>query len=168
MEAISNLGSSPACPRAQPAMSSRIAASSQGEPPASSQAEAPTQLSGEDRYCRLDEGAGLGAVARGAFAKVYMAVDRSRESTVVVKRQEMPSDVAVRELAYYKALSSFPHPNVMPLLDYFTKSLDLNSRCNQQKAEKTNTASKRKQPEPKRLKAADAKHRRGRGCQAEG
>ena len=105
-----------------PAMSSGIAASSQGEPPASSQAEAPTQLSGEDRYRRLDEGAGLGAVARGTFGKIYIAVDRSRDSTVMVKRQEMPSDVAARELAYYKALDSFPHPNVMPLLDHFTKS----------------------------------------------
>ena len=105
-----------------PAMSSSIAASSQGEPPVSSQAEAPTQLNGEDRYRRLDEGAGLGAVARGTFGNIYIAVDRSRGSTVVVKRQKMPSDVAARELAYYKALSQFPHPNVMPLLDYFTKS----------------------------------------------
>ena len=64
----------------------------------------------------------MGAVARGTFGNIYIAVDRSRGSTVVVKRQEMPSDVAARELAYYKALSQFPHPNVMPLLDYFTKS----------------------------------------------
>ena len=66
----------------------------------------------------------MGAVARGTFGNIYIAVDRSRGSTVVVKRQEMPSDVAARELAYYKALSSFPHPNAMPLLDCFTKSAE--------------------------------------------
>ena len=44
----------------------------------------------------------MGAVARGSFGNIYIAVDRSRGSTVVVKRQEMPSDVAARELAYHK------------------------------------------------------------------
>jgi len=78
------------------------------------------QLSGVDRYRRLDEGAGLGAVARGSYGNVYIAIDRDSSGTVAVKRQEMPSNAAAKELAYYKALSQYPHPNVMALLDHFT------------------------------------------------
>ena len=76
-------------------------------------------VSGSKRYPRLDEGHGLGAVSTGSYGRVYAAVDKLTMQTVAVKRQILPSDDAARELAFYKALSHAPHPNVMCLLDHF-------------------------------------------------
>ena len=75
---------------------------------------------GEKRYLRLDESGGLGALARGSFGNIYIALDKSTGSTVIAKRQQAPSDAASKELAFYKALTQYSHPNVMPLLDHFT------------------------------------------------
>ena len=72
--------------------------------PALSQAE---PLVGNKRFTRLDEGTGLGSVARGAFGKVYIGIDKVRGTTVAVKRQETPSTSAAAELAFYKALSQY-------------------------------------------------------------
>ena len=85
-----------------------------------SQAATMVQLSGEARYRRMDEGTGWGALASGSFGKVYIAVDRNTGATVAVKRQEVPSTAATRELAFYMALKHNPHPNIMSLLDNFT------------------------------------------------
>ena len=68
---------------------------------------------------RLDEAGGLGALARGSYGNIYIALDKRAGSTVIVKRQKVPSNDAARELAFYKALSQHVHPNVMPLLDHF-------------------------------------------------
>jgi serine/threonine protein kinase len=75
---------------------------------------------GVDRYRLLDEGTGLGAVAKGSFGRVYVAIDTRTGVTVAVKRQQVPSRVAARELAFYQVLSHCPHPNVMRLLDQFS------------------------------------------------
>ena len=98
---------------ASTAASSQVAASSN---PASSA----SAVAGEQRYTRVDEGAGLGALARGSYGNIYIAVDRRTGSTVIVKRQQAPCDAAAKELAYYRALSQYSHPNVMHLLDHFT------------------------------------------------
>ena len=50
------------------------------------------------RYVRLDEGSGYGAIASGSFGRVYAAVDSKTQATVKVKRQELPSMSAQREL----------------------------------------------------------------------
>jgi len=71
------------------------------------------------RYRRLDEHSGPGAIARGTFGKVFVAVDTRTENTVAVKRQVLPSDAASRELCWYKALSQEKHRNLMDLLDHF-------------------------------------------------
>ena len=68
---------------------------------------------------RLDEGDGWGALARGSYGNIYIAMDKRTGSTVIVKRQKVPGHAAARELAFYKALSQYSHPNVMPLLDHF-------------------------------------------------
>ena len=75
------------------------------------------------RYPRLDEGKGLGAVSKGSYGRVYAAVDQVTKQTVAVKRQLLPSDDAARELAFYKALSHAPHPNVMCLHDHFNAGI---------------------------------------------
>ena len=100
------------------ALSQGVAASSQGLQ-ASSQG---VRVSGPDRYRRLDEGSGLGAVAKGSFGRVYIAVDKVTGATVAVKRQPLPCSVASAELAFYKALSQSPHPHIVPLLDHFVAS----------------------------------------------
>ena len=71
------------------------------------------------RYQRLDENSGLGAVAKGSYGRVYVAVDTRTQATVAVKRQVLPSNSAMSELCWYKALSQSPHPNIMSLLDHF-------------------------------------------------
>ena len=76
-------------------------------------------LAGGKGCLRLDESGGLGALSRGSFGNVYIALDKSTGSAVIVKRQQAPSDVASTELAFYKALSQYSHPIVMPLLDHF-------------------------------------------------
>ena len=86
---------------------------------ASSQASAASALAGVQRYARLDEGKGLGALASGSYGRVYVAIDKRIGSIVVVKRQQAPCDAAAKELAYYKALSQYGHANVMSLLDHF-------------------------------------------------
>ena len=68
---------------------------------------------------RLDEAGGLGALARGSYGNIYIALDKRTGSIVIVKRQKVPGDAAARELAFFKALSQYLHPNVMPLLDHF-------------------------------------------------
>ena len=68
---------------------------------------------------RLDEGDGLGALARGSYGNIYIAMDKRTGSTVIVKRQKVPGNAAAGELAFYSALSQYSHPNVMPLLDHF-------------------------------------------------
>ena len=83
------------------------------------QAAAMVQLSGEARYRRMDEGTGWGALACGSFGKVYIAVENHTGATVAVKRQDLPSDAAARELAFYLALKHNTHPNIMSLLDHF-------------------------------------------------
>ena len=102
-----------------PAASNQASATSVKVPAASSQASAANELAGHTRYMRLDEAGGLGALARGSFGAIYIALDKTTSSTVVVKRQRVPGDAAARELAFYKALGQYLHPNVMPLLDHF-------------------------------------------------
>ena len=80
-------------------------------------------VSGSKRYPRLDEGKGLGAVSKGSYGRVYVAVDELTKETVAVKRQVLPSDEAARELGFYSALSHAPHPNVMGLRDHFVGEL---------------------------------------------
>ena len=72
-----------------------------------------------DRYRRLDEDTLQGAVGQGSFGKVFAAVDLRTQTTVAIKRQQVPSDAASRELCWYRALSQATHPNVMHLLDHF-------------------------------------------------
>ena len=96
----------------------RVGASSQ----ASGDTFATQELAGTNRYRRLDEGSGLGAIGWGSFGRVYAAVDLQSDNTVVVKRQSVSSSAASRELLWYKALSQVPHPNVMKLLHHFTSS----------------------------------------------
>ncbi len=72
------------------------------------------------RYQRIDEGCGLGAVGRGSYGKVYVALDRETGETVAVKRQQLPSRAATTELSIFKALSQVPHQNVLRLLNSFT------------------------------------------------
>ena len=84
-----------------------------------SQDSAMLKLSGEARYRRMDEGTGWGALASGSYGKVYIAVDNHTAATVAVKRQDLPSDAAARELAFYLALKHNTHPNIMSLLDHF-------------------------------------------------
>ena len=82
------------------------------------------------RYCRLDEGKGLGAISRGTLGKVYVAVDTLTEETVAVKRQVLPSDAASRELLFYSALSQYPHPSVMRMRSHFISDAnDAHIRC---------------------------------------
>ena len=87
---------------------------------ASGQVPAANEIAGEKRYLRLDEVGGLGALARGSYGNIYIALDKRAGSTVIVKRQKVPGHAAARELAFYKALSQYSHPNVMPLLDHFS------------------------------------------------
>jgi serine/threonine protein kinase len=75
---------------------------------------------GVDRYRILDEGTGLGAMAKGSFGRVYVAIDTHTGITVAVKRQQIPSRAAARELAFYQVLEQCPHPNVMRLLNQFS------------------------------------------------
>jgi len=75
---------------------------------------------GLGRYRLLDEGTGLGAVAKGSFGRVYVAIDTQTGNTVAVKRQQLPSRAAARELAFYQVLSQRAHPNVMGLLNHFS------------------------------------------------
>ena len=86
---------------------------------ASCQVPAANAVAGEKRYRRLDEAGGLGALARGSYGNIYIALDKRTGSIVIVKRQKVPCDAAARELAFFKALSQYLHPNVMPLLDHF-------------------------------------------------
>lgn len=67
----------------------------------------------------MDEDTLQGAVARGSFGKVFVAVDLDTQTTVAIKRQQLPSDAASRELCWYRALSQATHPNVMHLLNNF-------------------------------------------------
>ena len=60
---------------------------------------------GVHRYRLLDEGTGLGAVAKGSFGRVYVAIDTRTGITVAVKRQQVPCRVAVTALAFYEVLS---------------------------------------------------------------
>ena len=54
--------------------------------------EAPTASSQvRDRYRLMDEGTGLGALAKGSFGRIYVAVDTQTGHTVAVKRQQVPS-----------------------------------------------------------------------------
>ena len=76
-------------------------------------------VSGSKRYPRLGEGKGLGAISKGSYGRIYIAVDQLTKETVAVKRQQVPSDEAASELAFYSALSHAPHPNVMGLRDHF-------------------------------------------------
>ena len=92
-----------------------------------SQASAMLKLSGEARYRRMDEGTGWGALASGSFGKVYIAVDNHTGATVAVKRQDLPSDAAARELAFYMALRHNTHPNIMSLLDHFNAVIKRNT-----------------------------------------
>ena len=80
------------------------------------------------RYRRLDEGCGQGALAAGSYGRVYAAVDTQTMATVAVKRQELPSDTACRELCFYKALSQERHDHVMQLIDHFVASSDCKVR----------------------------------------
>lgn len=70
------------------------------------------------RYRRIGEG-GRGAIAQGSFGKVYVAHDKQTGECVAVKRQELPSTAAARELSMFRALSQEPHPHVMTLLNHF-------------------------------------------------
>ena len=72
-----------------------------------------------ERYRLLDEGSLLGAIGKGSFGKVYVAVDLRTSTSVAVKRQQLPSTNASRELCFYKALSQERHDHVMLLLDHF-------------------------------------------------
>lgn len=72
-------------------------------------------LTGDRRYQRLSEGEGR----RGSFGNVAIAIDLVTNSTVALKRQEVPSEVAEREYAAYCALRRWPHPNVQHMLDHF-------------------------------------------------
>ena len=81
------------------------------------------------RYRRMDEGKGLGAISKGSFGRVYVAVDSLTQQTVAVKRQVLPSDAASKELAFYLALSQAPHPNVMRLLDHFIADEPRGGQC---------------------------------------
>ena len=80
------------------------------------------------RYRRLDENSGIGAIAKGSFGRVYVAVDTTTEETVAVKRQVLPSTSAISELCWYMALSQAWHPNVVHLLDHLV-SKDVVSTC---------------------------------------
>ena len=66
-------------------------------------------------------------MASGSFGKVYIAVDRTTGATVAVKRQDVPSNAAARELVFYMALKHNPHPNIMSLLDNFTAIIKKNT-----------------------------------------
>ena len=56
---------------------------------------------------------------KGQYGKVYVATDRFSGQFVALKRQRTPSQTAVDEVQFYKALRQDPHPNVMRLLDHF-------------------------------------------------
>ena len=50
----------------------------------------------------MDEGTGLGALAKGSFGRIYVAVDTQTGHTVAVKRQQVPSRTAARELSFMR------------------------------------------------------------------
>ena len=77
-------------------------------------------MRGEARYQRYDEGRGLGAIASGAFGRVYVGCDLVLGTSCAIKRQSASSQAAATELAFYKSISQFAHPNVMALLDHFS------------------------------------------------
>jgi hypothetical protein len=62
-----------------------------------------------DRCRRLDEDTLQGAVGQGSFGKVFAAVDLRTQTTAAIKRQQVPSDAALRELCWYRAFSQATH-----------------------------------------------------------
>ena len=72
----------------------------------------------------MDEGEAVGALASGSFGRLCIAVDKHTGATVAVKRQDLPSDAAARELAFYLALKQNSHPNIMSLLDHFNAAIE--------------------------------------------
>ncbi len=52
------------------------------------------------RFDVIDEG--VGARGQGSFGKVFMAVDKTTDQLVAVKRARTPSDPAARELCFLR------------------------------------------------------------------
>ena len=101
-------------------MVDRSADTMQSAGPAAPSQAGPAALCGEGRYRRYDEGCGLGAVGSGSYGRVYIGHDLVLGTVCALKRQEKRTPATSRELAFYKSMSQFPHPNVMALLDHFT------------------------------------------------
>lgn len=76
---------------------------------------------GEKRYQRCDEGKG-GRIGSGSFGAVYIGVDKLTNDVVAVKRQQLPSTEATREIALYQLLRAWPHKNVLAMRDTFTST----------------------------------------------
>ncbi len=77
-------------------------------------------LQRHERYTALDADAPVTLLGEGAFGKVFLAKDRATGVTVCIKKQRLPSASAAREFNTYCAMSHYPHPHVLRMLDSFT------------------------------------------------
>ena len=81
------------------------------------QLPAAARLQVDQRYVRARDD--LTVVGKGSFGTAYLAVDRLTARTVVVKRQPANGPRVGRELAAFRFLQAFKHPNVLEMLDTF-------------------------------------------------
>ena len=71
-----------------------------------------------ERYTRVGDSASV--VGLGTYGSVFQAMDVLTQELVAIKTQRAESDDASREIALYAILRSFPHPNLVRMLDKFT------------------------------------------------
>ena len=64
-------------------------------------------------------------VSGGQFGEIWLAIDRMTNARVAVKKQELSSEAAARELSSLSALGAFPHVNVVVMKDYYVLSAHL-------------------------------------------
>ena len=78
----------------------------------------------DNRFPRLGEAEQGGGIGKGGYGVVFNGFDQLRQKQVVIKRQPPETAAAAREIAAYRMLEAFPHPNLLRMHGTWTAQFD--------------------------------------------